>query len=274
LAGVSVPLPPRRRSGGEGTGGGLIFTTREQGRSLEHGIKRVASKTARRSAAEPLRARELRELGRERPAGRHVEEREPALERDAERGGQARLIAEIDDMERTAGREAGGRPCQRLAPRWDHRERVGDDDAIEARAPEERHRIEACRIRLRQRDALAKPGAHPRLARRVEHRGGYIQPMAQSTRIGLRQLDEVAPGAAADLEHARAFGRLERGDQAVTAEQIEFSARIVDMALPPIDAIHQGGGFVRIARRNYGDSALNSSHFLHLRVTSCSDTNE
>ena len=55
---------------------------------------------------QPLRLRELGKLGRERFTRRHMEQREPAIEGEAERRREARLVAEIDDVQRATGREA------------------------------------------------------------------------------------------------------------------------------------------------------------------------
>src|SRR5436190_2034188 len=88
-------------------------------------------------------------------ARRDVKLGEPTAQREAEQRGQARLFAEIDDMELAAGRDGADRARQRLAPGQDHRQTVGGEDALEARNAEQRLRIERGRVSLRQSDAAS-----------------------------------------------------------------------------------------------------------------------
>ena len=72
----------------------------------------------------------------------------------------------------------------------------------------------------------------------IEHRVRNVEPVEAGIRIAPRGEDEVAPGAARDLEHAASGGRLQLGEQAVAAEQIVFARRVVDVALVAVDGVH------------------------------------
>ena len=82
-----------------------------------------------------------------------LERGEPTAQSDPERARQAGAIAEIDQMQRAAGRDNVERPGERLAPGRDHRQRVGDHDAVELGTAEQSLGIERRGVPLSQRDA-------------------------------------------------------------------------------------------------------------------------
>ena len=61
-------------------------------------------------------------------------------------------------------------------------------------------------------------------------------------RVGLRQFDEIAPGAAADLQHLVAGSRTKPRNRLVATQEIEFAAQVIDVALTPIHVVHQRRG--------------------------------
>ena len=137
---------------------------------------------------------------------------------------------------------------ERLAPRRDHRQRVGDEHAIEGGAAEQRLRIEIARVALGQR----------RRGRRAR-RGGLRRaqsPASRSTRRGRRRaalgkrratamrLRPVPQPISSTVSPARRQSR----DRTVAAEKIVLARRVVDMALAPVHAVHQQGGVAHAAR--------------------------
>ena len=91
-------------------------------------------------------------------------------------------------------------------------------------------------------------GARHRSRRRGKHFLRDVEAEETRLRVSARKLDEVAPGAAADLEHVVAGRGAKAGDRLVTAEKIEFAAQVIDMPLPAIHLIHQSGGVARFFR--------------------------
>ncbi len=73
---------------------------------------------------------------------------------------------------------------------------------------------------------------------RRQHLGRHIDAAAACARIALRRENEIAAGAAADLQHVVAGPELQAIDQAVAAEQVEFACRVVEVALMLVDAVH------------------------------------
>ena len=67
----------------------------------------------------------------------------------------------------------------------------------------------------------------------------YVQAAAARVGIAPGDRDEVAPGAAGDLEHAAARRRIELGNEPVAAEQVELAGGVIDEALAGVDPIHQ-----------------------------------
>ena len=82
-----------------------------------------------------------------------LERGEPSAQSGSERARQAGAIAEIDQMQRAAGRDNVERPGERLAPGRDHRQCVGDHDAVELSMVEQSLGIERRGVPLPQRDA-------------------------------------------------------------------------------------------------------------------------
>ena len=64
-------------------------------------------------------------------------------------------------------------------------------------------------------------------------------PNSRAAGIGPRQFDEIASGAAADLEHAVAGPGVETGDRLIATQEIEFAAQVVDVALAAIHPVHE-----------------------------------
>ena len=60
--------------------------------------------------------------------------------------------------------------------------------------------------------------------------------------IGPREFDEIASGAAADLEHGVAGPGVETGDRLVATQEIEFAAQVVDVALTAVHPVHELSG--------------------------------
>ena len=114
---------------------------RRPGFSID-GADRIAAQMVARLAARAARGGEGRQLGSHGDARRHVEGGEPAVEPGAKRRGKAGLIAEVDDVQRAAGRQRVDRSGQSLAPRRDHRQGVGNHHPLEIRAAEQRRRVE------------------------------------------------------------------------------------------------------------------------------------
>ena len=78
-------------------------------------------------------------------------------------------------------------------------------------------------------------------ARRVEHLQRQVDAEQRRGGVTMRHRDQVARGAAADLQHAPPGGRREALDQPVSAQQVVFAAEIVDVALAAIDPVHETG---------------------------------
>ena len=108
-------------------------------RDRQHGI---AAAPALGLAAQAALGRQRFEGVGEIVARRHLEGGEPAAQAGLE-AGQARAIPEIDEMQGAAGQENFERLGERLAPGRDHRERVGNHHAVEARMAEQFSRLEA-----------------------------------------------------------------------------------------------------------------------------------
>ena len=100
---------------------------------------------------------------------------EPTAQSGPERAGQPGAIAEIDDMQRAAGRDNVERPGERVAPRRDHRQGVGDHDAVELSMAEQSLGIERRRVPLPERDAGGEPGACYRSRRARQHLARHIE---------------------------------------------------------------------------------------------------
>ena len=62
---------------------------------------------------------------------RHMETPEPGLQGYPSEG-QALLLAEIDDVQRSAGVQCGKRAFDGILPGGNHRQCIGDDDAVES----------------------------------------------------------------------------------------------------------------------------------------------
>ena len=109
-------------------------------------------------------------------------------------------------------------------------------------AAEQRLRVERRGVRLREGDARGEPGARGRSGRGRQHFPRDVEAEQPSLRIGPRQFDEIAPGAAGDLQHLVAGSGPKARDRLVAAEEIEFAAQVIDVALTPIHAVHQRRG--------------------------------
>ena len=199
----------------------------------------VAAEPGLDLARQAALGRERLERGAEIVARGHIEGGEPAAQSGPERAGQPGASAEIDEMQRAAGRKNVERALKRLAPGRDHRQGVGDHDAIEPRAAEQSRRIERRGVPLAQRNARGKSGARHRGRRARQHLPRYVETEQMGPRIGPRQFDQIASGAAADLEHAHARPGVKAGDRLVPAEEIEFAAQVIDVALAAIHPVHE-----------------------------------
>jgi hypothetical protein len=168
----------------------------------------------------------------------HVEFGEPREQEGSEPTRQVVLLGEVDERETAAGRDQGSAVGERLLPGRNHREAIGKEDAVEAPEAEDR-RVEAGRVALCQTNAIleARRGDIP--SRRDQHRARDVDAVEARLRIAPCCSNEVAPGAAAELEHVSACRRVEAGDQVVAAQQEILPGRIVNMTLMAIDPIHQ-----------------------------------
>src|SRR5271155_5593075 len=124
---IHRPLFSRRQIKDRGAQVKLIGAVRSLGEkprllgALDAGANRIAAVSVEGA---PAKAPCIGEFGKRAPeldSGRHIESSQPSVERDAKGVGQARLIAEIDNVQRTAGRHRFDRLSQRLAPRRNHR---------------------------------------------------------------------------------------------------------------------------------------------------------
>ena len=89
------------------------------------------------------------------------------------------------------------------------------------------------------RDAPGNARPRDRARRRLQHRRRDVETEEPRVRIAPRRENEIAPRAAADLEHRAAGGRREPVEHAVAPEQIELARRIVDVPLRAVDGIHR-----------------------------------
>ncbi len=124
--------------------------------------------------------------------------------------GQALLPAEVDDMQRAAVVDGVERCRHRAPPFRDHRQRVGDEDAVEAGPAEQGFRVEVRRIAQREPDARRQVPPADRDRRRLQHLGRDVEAVELCLRKSPRCLHQVAAGAAAKLEHG-AIRRRRRG---------------------------------------------------------------
>jgi len=173
-------------------------------------------------------------------ARRDMKALEPGKENVAEPSRQPVLLAEIDHMQATARHEERRGAIERARPRRDHRQAVGEENAIERRSSEQPLRIEIGRVTLAEKDSFAEAGAVDTDARGLEHAAGYVDTVANGVGIEPRRDDQIARRAATDLEHVATGRRLQRGDQPIAAEQEIPPAEVIDVALAPIDAVHHG----------------------------------
>ena len=102
--------------------------------------------------------------------------------------------------------------------------------------------IERRRVPLAERYSGGKPGARDRSGSARQHLPRYVEAEQPCAGIGPRQFDEIASGAAADLEHAVPGSRGQAPDRLIAAQEIEFAADVVDMALAAIHAVHELSG--------------------------------
>ncbi len=167
----------------------------------------------------------------------YMELRQPGRHRAPEPAGQARHVAEIDDVQGAARRQVRGRgPHGRLGV-VDHRQAVGDRDVVEA-APVAEHggRVQGfgdpvCQGRAHA-DALQLRGGD------LQHRLGRVQAEEPSRRVALADQREVAAGAAADVQQRLAGLQIQLVDQPVAAEQVVFAGEVVDVLLRPVHPRH------------------------------------
>ncbi|KQZ81360.1 hypothetical protein ASD64_10215 [Mesorhizobium sp. Root157] len=70
---------------------------------------------------------------------------------------------------------------------------------------------------------------------------GYVEAEKVSTREAPCRSDKIAAGAAAEFQYRGIRWRIQSSDKAVATKQVIFAGEVVDMALPAVDTIHQGG---------------------------------
>ena len=142
----------------------------------------------------------------QRIAWRHVEFDKPSAQRALEPRWQTLLPAKVHDVQRATLLQGAERRIDCASPFRDHGKRVGDEYTIEPVAAKKRIRVEVRSVAARKADARGKAMPADRYARRLQHFVGNIQPAELRVWIGLRRLDQVAPGPAAKLQHAAAGG--------------------------------------------------------------------
>ena len=97
------------------------------------------------------------------------------------------LLAEVDDVQAPARRDAADGEIERLAPARDHREAIGEEDAVERRAAEEG--LPGRRTRaspLAKANLLRKTGAREVSARGGEHFRRDVDAVVAGLGMGLR----------------------------------------------------------------------------------------
>ena len=172
-----------------------------------------------------------------------MEQPEPAAQAEPEPARQPLLAAEIDDVQLAAGRQPAERAGRALPA--SPGSSTGCRTRRCARSPARRTAGRDRRSWRRRGPAgcrRARPSRSTTLARRLEHLGGDVDAEEVHVGIGARRHDQIARGAAADLEHAAAGRRRQPMDQPVAAQQVVFAREVVDVALAAIDPVHQLGG--------------------------------
>ena len=194
-----------RRVRAYGPGTACLGGPRAAGRArlLDRRAHCVAAVERERPRARAALLRQCRQFAAERVARRHVEGGEPAAQAGAQRRAAGRPGRRNRRSAGAASATTSTRPRQRFAPRRDHRQGVGDEHPVEGgdgrTAPADRNRVaspwaSAMRPRARRGDRGARGRQHfapTRRGRRTAALG-----------IAARGADEVAPGAAADFQHA------------------------------------------------------------------------
>ena len=122
-----------------------------------------------------------------------------------------------------------------------HRQRIGDEDAIELGATEKPFGIEGRRVADGEAHSSGRLGPTKRAGGCRQHLGRDVEAVERGGGVVLCREHEVAAGAAAEFQHAAAGRHVEMADQAIAAQKVELSRGVVDMALPPIDRVHQRG---------------------------------
>ena len=125
------------------------------------------------------------------------------------------------------------------APVGDHRQGIGEVDTLEAVATEGWARIEGRGIAGGKADG--EPGAADVAGRRLQHFAGDVAAAERDPGIAAADGDEIAGGAAAELQHGAAGRHVEVGDQSVATEQVGLARGVVDVARQPVHAVHGVG---------------------------------
>ncbi|MNZ84009.1 hypothetical protein D3C78_1027530 [compost metagenome] len=159
------------------------------------------------------------------------------MQKRAEPLRQLFLLAEIDNMQRTARFYCRERLFDRLFPVRYHRQRIGDHDAVEALGLAEFRSTEGGGIGHAQNGAFRLAGEI--LGCGQQHFGGNVEAKQFRVRKLAAGQQQVAAGAAADFQQGAALRHVEAGNGSVATEKVIFAGNIVDMPLVAIHAVHQ-----------------------------------
>jgi hypothetical protein len=161
-----------------------------------------------------------------------MKSREPALQQPAQRAGQARRIVEIDDVQRSARRQQGGRMRHGLAP-GGIIERAKEITMRSNRAVPNRACASNALASASARRAFpqARPGRSQHFARDIDAMQAHAGPASGDP-------VQVAP-VPQPSSSTRAGRSMQVPDQAVAAEQVILARDVIDAHLAAIDRIHQ-----------------------------------
>ena len=176
--------------------------------------------------------------------------RQPCVEQPFERAGQAAKVAEIDHVQFAPRRKVPRGVGKGAFPIGDHRQRIGQHHPVKRRLAKQRGGIKGAGIAFDQPRFVAQGRA-----RALEHFGGNIEAVEPHPRPRLGDLVEIAPGAAGNLQHPHPRLGRQPGDQRIAPEQVIFAGQVIDVPLPAIDLVHQGGVTGRLARSGHHASS-------------------
>ncbi|MNV83287.1 hypothetical protein D3C71_1770820 [compost metagenome] len=136
---------------------------------------------------------------------------------------------------RIEGSQCGG---DRILPSRDHRDSVGDHDAVEA-AHTEILRAESRGVGDDQGRLLCAAGQI--CARGLQHLGGDIEAVELGRRIMAAGQDQIAAGATTDFQNACSICSVQARDRPIPAEEVIFPRQVIDVPLVAIHPVHMGG---------------------------------